>query len=65
MATRLVGWEAIAFAERNGCTLSVRAKGVEPARDGVDLAEARRVCAAEPRRVYVDFDEPDRGTGVA
>lgn len=67
MATRLVGWDAIAFAERNGCTLSLHADGADPARDGVGVDEARRVAAARPERVYVDFDElePDPGTGVA
>jgi hypothetical protein len=65
MATRLVGWDAIAFAERSGCSLSVHADGADPARDGVDVAEARRVAATRPERVYVDFDEPEGGARVA
>jgi hypothetical protein len=65
MATRLVGWDAIAFAERNGCTLSLHADGAEPARDGVGIDEARRIAARRPDRVYVDFDEPDGDAGVA
>jgi hypothetical protein len=61
MATRLTGWEAIAFAERSGGTLSVHACDGEPARDGVEVDEAREVAAARPDRVYVDFDEPEPG----
>jgi hypothetical protein len=61
MATRLVGWDAIAFAERNGCTLSLHAGDGEQARDGVNVAEARRVAASRPERVYVDFDEESGG----
>ncbi|APR86798.1 hypothetical protein A7982_12147 [Minicystis rosea] len=60
-----MGWDAIAFAERNGCTLSVHAEGEEAARHEVSVEDAKRVCAAKPKRVYVDFDEPDRGTGFA
>ena len=56
MATRLEGWDAIAFAERNGCLLSLHADGGEEARDGVSIEEARRVAAKRPARVYVDFD---------
>ncbi len=61
MATRLSGWDAIGFAERTGCSLSLHAEGDEPARDGVPLAEAHRVAATRPDRVYVDFDEIDDG----
>ncbi len=65
MATRLTGWEAIAFAERNACTLSLHAGDGEEARDGVAPAEARRVAATRPERVYVDFDEDGGGSAVA
>jgi hypothetical protein len=58
MATRLQGWEAIAFAERNGCSVSVHAVQGEEARDGVAVEEARRIAGAWPERIYVDFDEP-------
>lgn len=58
MATRLSGWDAIAFAEKNGCRVSLHAAGAEPSRDGVTLDEAKRVAAVSPDRVYVDFDEP-------
>jgi hypothetical protein len=59
MATRLVGHDAIAFAERNGCLLSVRASAGEPARDGVSVEEARVLAAKEASHVYVDFDEEE------
>lgn len=65
MATRLVGFDAIAFAERNGCTLSLHADGGDPARDGVGIDEARQIASSRPDRVYVDFDEPDGGDAVA
>ena len=65
MATRLEGWEAIAFAERHGCLLSVHAMGSEEARDGVSVEEARRLAMHRPDRVYVDFDEPDGSLRVA
>jgi len=61
MATRLMGWEAIGFAERCGCLLSVHGDGREAPRDGVTVAEARRVAQRQPDRVYVDFDEPEGG----
>jgi len=59
MATRLQGWEAIAFAERNRCALSAHAGDGEAARDGVSVADARRIAAKRPDRIYVDFDEPE------
>jgi hypothetical protein len=61
MATRLTGWEAIAFAERSGCLLGVRGEGREGPRDGVTVEEAREVARQRPERVYVDFDEPPGG----
>jgi hypothetical protein len=64
MATRLDGYEAIAFAERSGCLLSLHAEGDEPARDDVMLDEARRIAAAAPQRVFVDFDELDPGGAI-
>jgi hypothetical protein len=66
MATRLEGREAIAFAERCGCLLSVHAADGEEARDGVSLEEARRIAAQRPERIFVDFDPLEGGgTGVA
>jgi hypothetical protein len=64
MATRLLGWNAIAFAERSGCLLGVHGDGREAPRDGVSVEEAREVARERPDRVYVDFDEP-RGDGPA
>lgn len=65
MATRLEGWEAIAFAERNGCLLSLHAEGDEEARDGVSVEEVRRIASKRPGRVYVDFDAAEGSiTGV-
>lgn len=61
MATRLTGWEAIAFAERSGCLLGVRGEGREAPRDGVTVEEAREIARRRPDRVYVDFDEPEPG----
>jgi hypothetical protein len=58
MAIRIEGWAAIAFAERNGCLLSVHAAAGEKARDGIPPEEARRIAAERPERVYVDFDPP-------
>jgi hypothetical protein len=65
MATRLTGWEAIAFAERSGCLLGVHGDGREAPRDGVTVEEARRVARRQPERVFVDFDEPEGGGGAA
>lgn len=61
VAIRRVGWEAIAFAERSGTTLSLRAEGADPARDGVSVEEARKIAARTPERIYVDYDETPRG----
>ena len=61
MAIRLEGWEAIAFAERNGCLVSVHAGGGDAAREAVALDDARRIAATHPHRVYVDFDPPPGG----
>jgi|HubBroStandDraft_2_1064218.scaffolds.fasta_scaffold1069679_2 hypothetical protein len=65
MATRLTGWEAIAFAERSGCLLGVHGDGREAPRDGVTVEEARRVARRQPERVFVDFDEPEGGGAAA
>lgn len=63
MATRLEGWEAIAFAERNGCLLSAHARDGEEAHDGVSVEEARRIAVRRPDRLYVDFDEAATSDG--
>lgn len=71
MATRVTGWEAISFAQRNQCLLSVHAAPApapapaEEARDGVTVEEAKRVAATQPERVYLDFDEPGGDTRLA
>lgn len=65
MATRLEGWDAIAFAEQNGCTLSVHARGDEAARDGVGVDEAKKIARSAPDRVFIDVDEGMEGTRVA
>ncbi len=65
MATRLTGWEAIAFAERSGCTLCLLGDGREAPRLGVTAEEARAVARRRPERVYVEFDEPTGGGGTA
>jgi hypothetical protein len=65
MATRLTGWEAIAFAERNGCLLGLLGDGRAAPRLGVTVEEAREVARQRPERVYVDFDEPPRDDGTA
>jgi len=57
MATRLTGWAAIGFAEKNGCTLSKKADSREPARAGVGIDEAKRIAQSTPEVIYVDFDE--------
>lgn len=57
MATRLTGWAAIAFAEKNGCKLSKKADSANAARDDVDVDEAKRIAQSTPDVIYVDFDE--------
>jgi|GEM_PF-4815241 hypothetical protein len=57
MATRLTGWAAIAFAEKNNCKLGKKAESTEPARDDVEIAEARRIAQVAPDLIYVEFDE--------
>lgn len=57
MATRLIGWAAITFAEKNDCKLSKKADSEDPARDDVDVEEAKRIAQATPDAIYVDFDE--------
>ena len=63
MATRLTGWEAIAFAERNSCLLGLHGDGREAPRLGVTVEEAREVARRRPERVYVEFDEPPGDDG--
>lgn len=57
MATRLTGWAAIEFAEKNGCALSKKEDTEQPAQDDVDIAEAKRIAHMTPDLIYVDFDE--------
>jgi hypothetical protein len=57
MATRLTGWAAIEFAEKNGCLLSKKANSRDPASDDVDIDEAKRIAQSAPDAIYVDFDE--------
>ena len=62
VATRLTGWAAIDFARGNGTTLSLYATASDPVSDDVSVDEAERIAAANPERVYVDFDEaPEDG----
>lgn len=57
MAIRLTGWAAIEFAEKNECTLSKKANSQEPARDDVNIDEAKRIVQSTPDAIFVDFDE--------
>jgi hypothetical protein len=66
MATRLAGWAAIEFAERNSVTLSKHAEPGSAACDDLTPAEARLVAERNPDLIYIDFDEiPPAASGTA
>ncbi len=63
MATRLSGWDAIAFAERLGARLSKHREPQSPPRDDLTPEEARAVAERDPGLIYIDFDEEALGPG--
>ncbi len=67
MATRLIGADAIALAEKLGTTVNLHGAPGAPAREGVSPSEARAIAASHPERVYLDIDEVsgDPNVGVA
>jgi hypothetical protein len=50
----LSGYEAIEYAERHGLPLSKYNDPTEDAREGLTVAEARKVAAEDPGLIYID-----------
>jgi len=49
----LYGQKAIAYAEANGLTLSKYHDGLEGARNGLTVAEARKIAEEDPRLIHI------------
>ena len=58
MKTLLLGYDAIAYAERHGVRLHKYADPTEGARDDLTPDEARAVAADDPSLVYLDVESP-------
>lgn len=52
--TRLIGREAIDYAEQHGLTLKKYTDPTEEAREGLTVAEANAVVGEDPSLIYID-----------
>ena len=55
---RLKGWEAIAYAQSHDLTLHKYEDPTEDAREGLSVAQARRVALEDPALIYLEVDLP-------
>jgi hypothetical protein len=51
------GYDAIEYAVANGLTLNKYADPIEDAREGLSVAEARKVASEDPNLIYVTADK--------
>ncbi|MFA6664743.1 MAG: hypothetical protein WCS21_10595 [Lachnospiraceae bacterium] len=54
---KLNGYEAIAYAEVHGLTLSKYADPVEDARECIPVWEAKEIAEEDPGLIYIDISE--------
>jgi hypothetical protein len=55
--SRIIGHDAIEYAERHGLTLKKYADPTEGAREDLSLDEAREIAKADPTLIYIDITE--------
>jgi hypothetical protein len=56
---RLTGFDAIAFAEREGLTLNKAADPIDEAANGLTVAEAEAIAADDPSLIYLDVSQEE------
>ncbi len=56
---RITGFEAIAFAEREGILLNKAADSIDDEAVGLTVAEAEAIADTDPELVWVDVPEDD------
>jgi hypothetical protein len=56
---RLTGFEAIAFAEREGLTLNKAADNIDEAVTGLSIAEAEAIATEDPDLIWLDVPEAE------
>lgn len=54
---RLVGFDAIEFAEKEGLTLNKRADAIDGSRNGLSIAEANAIAVEDPDLIWLDVRE--------
>jgi hypothetical protein len=56
---RLTGFEAITFAEREGLDLNKLPDAIDPAQQGLSIAEAEAIAVDRPELIYLDITEAE------
>lgn len=56
---RLTGFDAIAFAEREGLTLNKAADNIDEAVVGLTVAEAEAIASEDPDLIWIDVPEDE------
>lgn len=54
---RLIGFEAIEFAEKEGLTLNKRADHIDEARSGLTIAEAEAIATDDPDSIWLNVSQ--------
>ncbi len=54
---RLIGFDAISFAEREGYRLNKFGDHIDPPRNGLTIAEAEAIAADDPDLIWLDVPE--------
>jgi hypothetical protein len=56
---KLIGYDAIEFAEKEGLTLNKAADRIDAGRHGLSIAEAEAIAAEEPDLIWLDVPEKE------
>jgi len=56
---RLTGFDAIAFAQREGFTLNKLADAIDDARGGLSVPEAEAIAAEDPDLIWIEVTDEE------
>ena len=56
---KIIGFDAIEFAEREGLPLNKKADRIDPPATGLTVAEAEAIAADRPELIWIDVPEGD------
>lgn len=56
---KITGFDAISYAEREGLTLNKSEDAIDPARDGLSIAEAEAIASDSPEIIWLEVSKED------